>query len=508
MEQREEMGKELKPEKDGVKENVRADFYAIFQDVLKNIWVAVLVGISVAFLAYTASWAAYHPVYVSQTTFVVSARGGSTGAYANLSQTQRLAESFKTVLNSDVLKKKAAEQLGMDSFSGDVSVAIVRETNLLTVSVSAGTVVDAFGLVNALLDQYPSVTANVLGKVVLEIFEAPAYPAYPSVSFQGSAVMKKAFLAGTGAMIVLFALLSYFKDTVKNEKEVEAKLDTGLFASVPHERKYKNIKSMLRRKRKKLWVTEPSVGFGFSETMKKIRTKLIYQQRKTGAKVLAVSSAGPGEGKSTLAVNLALMFAQYPRKVLLIEGDLRESRLSSCLDISPEDVKSWGVCAAAKGDLESTVHYCKDHGFYVMVNNEKVPHSTDVLASGRVAGFIEKMKEEMDLIIIDAPHVKGRADADVWVRMADMCLMVVRQNRMLSKYINDSIDILEGHGHKLLGCVFNDAPGRISILNYGYGNGYGYGYGYGKYGKYGRYGRYGKYGKYYSRRHREEPEKE
>ena len=153
MEQRGESVKENSRAEENAGRTVTADFSAIFHDILKNIWVAVLVGLSAAFLAYTAAWITYAPEYVSRTTFVVSARESSTGAYANLSQTQRLAESFKTVLDSQVLKKKVADQLGMDTFAGEVSVSIVPETNLLTVSVTAGSPTDAFRLLNGMLEQ-------------------------------------------------------------------------------------------------------------------------------------------------------------------------------------------------------------------------------------------------------------------------------------------------------------------------------------------------------------------
>ena len=99
MEQRErDVDERTLQEAPRVDKYVRADFSAIVHDVLKNIWVAVLVGISAAFLAYVWAYVTYHPQYVSQTTFVVSAKGSNTGAYANLSQTQRLAEVFQTVL--------------------------------------------------------------------------------------------------------------------------------------------------------------------------------------------------------------------------------------------------------------------------------------------------------------------------------------------------------------------------------------------------------------------------
>ena len=507
MEQREENVKE----QTAVQENtaaktVTADVFAICHDVLKNLWVAVLVGISAAFLTYVGAFLMYQPQYVSQTTFVVSARGSNTGAYANLSQTQRLAEVFRTVLDSDVLKKLVAEELGKDSFEGSVNVSIVPETNLLTVSVTADSPTTAFQQLNTMLEQYPAVSRNVLGQVVLEVFEDPNYPSVPSVAFQGNMMMKRGFLAGAGVMIVLFALFSYFKDTVKNEKEVEAKLDTSLYATIYHEWKYKNLKSILKREKKKIWLTEPSVSFGFGENIKKIRTKILYHQKKSKAKVLLVSSAGSQEGKTTLAVNLAIAFAQYPRKVLLIEGNLRTGGLREYLGIGRDKTEDWGVCAESKGNLKDTVHFCKDLGFYVMVNDTRTSHPIEAIASASFTRFLDNMKEEMDLIIIDAPQVRGRADTEMWIRRADMSLLVVKQNKTLAKYINDSIDVLEGYGNKLLGCVFNDVPGRSGILR----SGYGYGYGYGKYGKYGKYGHYGHYGRYgsYASHHRHHHKKD
>ena len=452
MEQLEENVKEHPSAPEKADRGVPADFFAIFHDVLKDLWAALLIGISVALLTYVGAYLTYHPQYVSQTTFVVSAKGSNTGAYANLSQTQRMAEVFKTVLDSDVLKKKVAERLEADSFEGEVSVNIVPETNLLSVSVTTGSPTTSFQQLNTMLEEYPSVSQNVLGDVVLEVFEEPNYPASPTAAFQGSSMMKRGFMAGAAVMIVLFALMSYFRDSVKNEKDVEKKLDTSLFATVYHERRYQNLKALLNKKKKKLWFTEPAVSFGFGETIKKIRTKLIYQQKKSGEKILLISSTAPQEGRTTLAVNLALAFAQDSKKVLLIEGDLREGSLREYLGLASSDViKDWGSCAADCESLRGAVHYSEELGFSVMVNDERVQRSTEVISSESMGQFLEQMKREMDLILIDSPHVKGRSDAEAWARRSEMSLLVVRQNRVLAKYINDTIDVLEGYGSRLLG---------------------------------------------------------
>lgn len=216
------------------------DIYCIIRDVFHDLWVAVAIGISAAFLAYIGGRLLYQPTYTSRTTFVVSSRNGSTGAYANLTKTQKMTEVFRSVMDSNVLKKMVSDGLGMDSFDGKVKIKVVPETNLLSVSVTADSPETALKLLRGMLEYYPEVGRNVLGEVVMEIFEKPGYPAAPDQVFRGKEIMQKAFLIGTAVMLILLAMLSCLKDTVKNEKEAAEKLDTTLFGVLCHERKYRN----------------------------------------------------------------------------------------------------------------------------------------------------------------------------------------------------------------------------------------------------------------------------
>ena len=100
--------------------------------------------------------------------------------------------------------------------------------------------------------------------------------------------------------------------------------------------------------------------------------------------------------------------AQDSKKVLLIEGDLREGSLREYLGLAPSDVKNWGSCAADVESLRRAVHYSEELGFSVMVNDERIQRSTEVISSESMGQFLEQMKKEMDLILIDSPHVKGR----------------------------------------------------------------------------------------------------
>ena len=255
-----------------------------------------------------------------------------------------------------------------------------------------------------MLEHYQDVSKNVLGEVVMEVFEEPNFPSAADVAFQGSDVMKRGFLAGVGLMIVLLALISYQKDNVKSEEEVTEKLDTTVFGTLNHEPLYRNLRARLKRQKKKILITEPAVSFGFVETIKKMRTKLLYNRSRHHDKVLLVTSAMRKEGKTIVAANLALAMAQRGKKVLLIEGDMRKSSLASFLNVEVPD--GAGFSERISHDLESLIFQVPDRSLYLLPNNVAHKRSTEFLGSQRFAEFLNHMREEMDFIIIDGPAAK------------------------------------------------------------------------------------------------------
>lgn len=474
------------------------EIFSIARDVLKNWWVILCVALSVAMWAYIVGSIFYQPVYTSSTTFVVSAKGSSMGAYANESKTQELTEIFQTVMDSQILKKKVAETQGLEHFPGTVQVAIVPETNLLTVSVQSDSPEMSFRLLRSMLEYYPEISINVLGEVVLEVFEDPNYPSVMDNPFDGRSLMKKAFLAAAVLFAAVLAVISYLKDCVRSEDEVVEKLDAKLFALLEHEKPYRNTKAFMKRKKKKLLMTEPAVSFGFVETIKKMRTKLLYQCAKDGSKVVFVTSTMRQEGKTTVAANLALALAMRGKKVLLIEGDLRKSELADVLGVEVPEGMGMGNDISEVQDLRSKIFRMEGTRLRLLLNVSKHNRSTEFLLSEEFGRFLEKMRQQMDFIIIDGPVSKGRADAEVWARKADTSLIVVRANQTKVPYINDTIDMLSAYGKGVLGCVINDVYSSVNIISSGYGYGYGKYYRgrYKRYGSYGYYGYYGNYGKY------------
>ena len=478
-------------------EKNKIDLYCIIHDVVKNIWMAVCIGLAASFLIYVVGKIVYKPTYTSTTTFVVSSKSSTNSVFSNKTQTTKMVDVFKSVMDSDILKKKVTEKMELETFPGTIDVSAVSETNLLTVSLQADSPQMAFRLLKNMLIEFPEVGEKVLGEVVLQIFEEPSYPSVPDNIFSGRSLMKKMFCFVFAIGVVVLSLISYFKDTVKNKKEVSVKLDTKLFGTLYHERQYKTFIRFLKKEKTTLMLTEPSVSFGFCEGIKKIATKLSHQMKKQNAKIVLITSTGDGEGKTTVALNLAQALAQRSKKVLLIDGNLRKPVIADKMGIESERYINWGEAIRLEKNMDEVIFTPEGVGFQALMNDAPVPKPVEILWSPMLKTWMNKWKKDMDVIIIDSPPVKKRSDTEILARLSDVSLLVVKQNMVPTKYINDAIDMLKGYGSGLLGCVFNDILKGGEVISYGYDYGYGYGYGgYYRYGKYERYGKYGKYGKY------------
>lgn len=474
--------------------------YVIIRDILKN-WVAIVcIALSAAMFAYIFAAVYYTPKYTSRSTMVVSAKVNNTGVYTDATETEKLTNTITAVLNSSVLKKKTADALGMDSFDGSIKISVVTNTNLLEVSVISSNPHTAFCLLKTLLEIYPEMSTDILGDIVMEIFEAPSFPSFPSNAFNFSKNIMLSVLLSTLAVVLVAALYSYLMDTIKNEWDAAEKLDTKLLGILYHETTYKNLKARILRKKKRLLIGAPSVSFGFCETMKKIRTSISYYREKNGGKIMLVTSYEKGEGKTLVAANLAQAMIQRNQKVLLISGDASSSSLLDMFNITlPE-----AFVNKPKSDLKDYVYTDEKGRLNILINSFKdllASNFSDFIVSGAFKEFIKKVSDCYDLIIIDGPCIKNSADAEVFADIADFSLLIVKQNFTRTPLINDTIDTLNKYGKGVAGFVFNDVHSSATVINIGYGYGYGrkidYGYGsYGKYGRYGSYGSYGKYGKY------------
>lgn len=471
------------------------DPIVVVLDVLKRWYLILTAALLVGLAAYVGTELLYTPNYTTNTTFVVSIRDSSSSVYQNLSATTNLAAVFSEVLNSSILRQNVLETLNMTAFDGTIQASVVSDTNLLTLQVTGHDPRTTFLVTRAIIENHGIVSYQVMGDIILDVLQDPMVPLAPSNPMNAYGNMKKAAILATAAIFVLLVIVSSMRDTVRGQQEAEKKLGVRILGELHHERKAKNFKMLLKRNKTSILITNPATSFSFTEKIRKLRRR-VEQHMPEGGKVLLVTSVLENEGKSTVAVNLAMSLAQKHKRVLLLDCDLRKP---ACYKILEHAWRGAGTADVAQGKatLEDTAApYGKLKSLYLLLERRGLQSSTEIVCSNGMAALLHEAREQYDYVVVDTPPMAVAPDAESLLELADASLLVVRQNEAPAKMLNNALDTMHMAHAKLLGCILNNVFSSVLSDQSSYSYGYGYGYGYGRYGRYGRYGHYGKYGAY------------
>lgn len=300
------------------------DPYTLVHDIVSNWWVIILGAIAGALLTYVVVSSRYVPEYTTQATFVVASRGDAN-AYSNLSSANTMAKTFEKILKSNIMEKKICEKLKVEELDADIHAKVLEGTNMLVLSVTADTPKDSIDIIRTVMDNYSSVSLYTVGSAVMDVLEEPKVPYTPDNPLDAGGQAKKGGLVAGALVLILLGMFSYMKNTIKQENEIEKKLDARSLGAISYEWKYKTIRDIFRRKKKAILVDDPVASFRFVESYKKLAAKVEYRMAKNEQKVLVVTSVSENEGKSTVAANLAITLAEQSKRVLLVEGDSPET---------------------------------------------------------------------------------------------------------------------------------------------------------------------------------------
>lgn len=456
------------------------DPIVLLRDVVKQWLAIVLVALVVGVSSYIVTDLQYVPQYQTKTTFVVTTRSSSNTVYSNLSSTSSLAEVFTELLNSSILRKSIVQEMGVSSFRGRIDTSVVPNTNLITMTVTDSNPRMAFLATRAIIDHHEELTYQVVDDIQLEILQNPVVPSAPINRSGAEMQMLRMMMLAALAASVLLAVLSYLRDVVRSATEVREKLECDFLGEIPHENKYKTISSRFRKQKSSILMTNPVTGFRFVESIRKLRRRV--EQHMGSGKVLMVTSLLENEGKSTVAVNLALALEQKKKRVLLIDCDLRKP---ACHKVLEQEKFSFGInnILHDNADLSDCFLRYRETDMYMLLAKKGERNTGDLIVSPRMEAMLEWARQNFDFIVMDLPPMSVAADAESMADLADACLLVIRQNMAFAPELNNAIGNLERHRAKMLGCVLNNVfSTQLSS---------GQSYGYGSYGKYRHYSRYG-----------------
>ena len=211
-----------------------------------------------------------------------------------------------------------------------------------------------------------------------------------------------------------------------------------------------------------------------AESYRKLMTNLMYSASRPGLRVVVVTSASAGEGKTTTAANLAVAFAQQGRRVALVDADLRRARVHDVFGLGLEP----GLTDLLVGNatIEQSIRPSGIAGLSIIPAGTLPPNPLEFLGGERMHDLLGTLREQFDVVLIDTPPVLVTADAALMGVQADGVVLVVRAGKSERAAARHAVQQIVHLGGRMLGAVLNDPDARTP--RYGrYGDYYtGYGY--------------------------------
>jgi len=223
------------------------------------------------------------------------------------------------------------------------------------------------------------------------------------------------------------------------------------------------------------WKRKPSlIAESFRATLTSI---LLSGQNGERPRVIALTSAGPSEGKTTAASNLAIALAETNRRVLLIDADMRRPRLHEVFELPNEEGLSTllQMKEPLKGRaLPAAVQETEVPGLFVLTSGPPSVHASNLMYSPRLPELLELFREEFDTVLVDTPPMLHLADARLMARYCDTVILVVRAGKTSRDTALAARQRFLEDGTPILGTILVDwSPGRNGV---GYGSKYYDGY--------------------------------
>lgn len=458
-------------------EEIEVDVGHVIQAVLDRLWLVVLVTVLCGAIAFAGTFFLITPKYQASAKFYVNNKpgeGSSSLSSSDLSTSRNLVDSYMVILNTketilDVIDH-AQSDLSFQDVKDMIEAKAVNETEIFEVTITSPDPQEALQLADAISVVLPQRISTIIDGVSAKVVETAILPAEPSSpSYPANVLIGAMFGFAMAAAII--ALREIFDVTIRGEEDVNQCCKHPILASVPDmnaptkggsyydiSRSKKGGAHSYSELHNRTAIVGKNVSFAAAEAYKLLRTKLQFSfADDNDCRVIALSSALSGEGKSLTAINLAYTLSQLNKKVILIDCDMRRPTLAEKLTIK----KAPGLSSFLTGqcDLAELLQNCNLEGeedaFSVITAGQNPPNPVELLSSTKMEAALEALRKEYDYVILDMPPVGEVTDAMAVAKKTDGILLVVRQNYCNRMMLADAVRQFEFIESKILGVVLN-----------------------------------------------------
>lgn len=435
--------------------------------IFRKRWLTI-VAITVAITALTAGITYLTPrIYASETTMFVAARNGTSSSdmVSGSTYAQSQVLSYVDVVTTPVVLDPVIETLGLartaDDLARDISVQVANGTVIMTIRVTDHSPEQAARIANEVTHQFiatitalespPGAERSAVQLTITRPAKPDPNPVSPNVIRNMGLGVAVGLLMG-----LLWALLRDRMDkAVKTEADLTHLVSLPVLGAIPNDEEATAAPLVSQRP-----------GGLRGEAFKSLRTNLTFIQAGDQPKTIVVTSARPGEGKSTTVANLAMALSEVGERVCVIEGDLRRPKLLDYLGMEGQ----FGLTNVLVGQatLEDTLQQFGAHDLWVLGSGPIPPNPSELLASKTMRDLLRTLEADFDVVLIDAPPLLPVTDAAVLSRQAGMAVLVVGLGIVERGEVRRALEALAKVDANVVGVVANRVPDAVESTGYYY----------------------------------------
>lgn len=475
-------------------EIVEISIKRLIDTIVHKLWLIVPAAIIGAVLAFMGTYFLITPLYESSAMFYVNNNSISVGeaslsiSSADITASKSLVDTYIVILNTRETMNDVIDYAGINRSYSDITDMIkaeaVNETEIFRVVVTSPNPKEAEKIANSIAYILPKRISSIVEGTSAKIVDSAVVPSKPSSPSYVKNTML-GFLLGLAMSVGIIVLHELFDVTIRVEDDITQMCKYPVLAAVPnmaapskgsHYYGYGSKKSPAKAGNhpKQPVMIGGDISFASSEAYKLLRTKLQFSfaDDEHRCRVIGLSSALSGEGKSLTAINLAFTLSQIGKRVILLDCDMRRPTIAEKLNIQKKPGLS--SCLSGQTQLDGLVQFCglkeDKKAFHVISAGENPPNPIELLSSSRMRKVLDTLRGHYDYVILDLPPVGEVSDAMAVAKEVDGMLVLVRQDYCNRPALTDAIQQLEFVDAKILGVIFNCSSDNSG--KYGYGKRY------------------------------------
>jgi receptor protein-tyrosine kinase len=425
-------------------------------------WWLPVAGLVVTGLLALVLALATTPQYTADTQLFVSTTDSDNTADALQGSefSQQRVGSYAELLSGEVVAARVIDELDLDLTPGELAAGVtaspVLDTVLIDVSVTDTSPAQAQAVAEAIGEVFPTLVAELerprspetspVAVTVTKPADLPTDPSSPKTTRNTALGLVVGLVLGTAGAITWAAL----------DRSVRDPDDASGLAGAP-------VLGVIVRDDalEAAHVVDGASSSGAGEGYRQLRSNLQFLSIDDPPKVIMVTSAIPGQGKSTVAANLGIVLAQAGRQVTVVEADLRKPMVTTYLGL----VEGAGLTSVLTrtAELTDVLQSWREDGLSLVAAGPIPPNPGELLASSHMRLLLDELREKNDFVLIDTPPLLPVADATGIAVMTDGVLVCSRYGKTTRDQLRQVRTVLDQVGARTLGVVLNAVPPRSKL---------------------------------------------